>query len=875
MSEPFIREDGLPTIGMALIVKNEAETLPKLLDSVGITEKIPAGGVLHIDGGCVSPDAAVDFVVIADTGSTDDTKDIADARGCKVIDISWTDDFSEARQASYDALPGWIDLSLWADADDLIEGAETFRQLGVMILSNPGVSGTLHRYNYAVDDNGNCICELWRERLVRHNHGEKWMLPIHEVLQVPGALVHVEDGVWHHHQPPDRERDPERNYKILRKSYEASTAKQEDPDLRTIAYLGTEALGLARPEEAVELFKQYLARQDSKAAEERCQVAHKLSMALRMTREGEKDVPAKRIEESMEAGHLAIHERPDWPDGYIDLAELSLRREEPERALWFCEQAMQRETPKTLLIINPLEYRYQPLLMRSVALAKLGRVEEAFDATQAALAITPYRDDLKSQAGMVGQQLKVKQTVELVLNLRETLVRHDENAKAMKLMESVPYFVANDPAVSQARQDQREMTLHAFEPGVYGSYYRENPNESPFEVTGVEIPKAHEAFHRVKFLRDGLDKYCERPSAPEIAATKEKLRILDMSANDGWMLANLAAGGYGVGPLGALNGMDLNRDASERASARLEALKADPDLDTGDLEVVCDDLHNAAEHFEPGSYDCVALFETLEHVPNPAATLDAMIRMVRSPNRDYEGQPGGLCFLSTPCGAYENGNVSQWATVESKGHLRAMVPSEIASLLAERGKITNMETEQRLIVASMEPRPRKGKITFYAGPADCRPEQIIETGLGGSETALCKMAEHFARRGYVTKVFAGEGGGLRQDHLTVEGKHDEGEVLYEPWTAWDPGEECNLFVSLRIPEAFDRTINSQTRMLWLHDADYGDRINETRIERTTHVAVLSEFHREIMIERYPWIEDKVFLTRNGIETSYFKEPIAA
>lgn len=503
MTEPFVREDGLPTIGMALIVKNEAETLPKLLDSVGWTKS--KDGFLPFDDGAIRPDSAVDFVVIADTGSTDATKEIAAKRCCKVIDIPWTDDFSEARQASYDALPDWIDLSLWADADDVIEGAEKLHQLGAMILSNPGVSGTLHRYNYAVDDNGNCICELWRERLVRHNHGEKWMLPIHEVLQVPGALVHVEDGVWHHHQPPDRERDPERNYKILRKSYEASTAKQEDPDLRSIAYLGTEALGLGRPEEAVELFKQYLARQDSKAAEERCQVAHKLSMALRMTREGEKDVPAKRIEESMEAGHLAIHERPDWPDGYIDLAELSLRREEPERALWFCEQAMQRETPKTLLIINPLEYRYQPLLMRSVALAKLGRVEEAFDATQAALAITPYRDDLKSQAGMVGQQLKVKQTVELVLQLRETLLRHDETAKANALMQqAVPYFIWNDPSVAQARLDSREMTLHAFEPEVYSSYYRENPGEASWDLQGIPVEDAHKHFHRLRFLRDGI-----------------------------------------------------------------------------------------------------------------------------------------------------------------------------------------------------------------------------------------------------------------------------------------------------------------------------------------------------------------------------------
>lgn len=454
---------------------------------------------------------------------------------------------------------------------------------------------------------------------------------------------------------------------------------------------------------------------------------------------------------------------------------------------------------------------------------------------------------MQAQANLVGEQLKRKETVEAFLKLREILVRHDENAKAQRLMECAPYFVWTDPGIWQARLDQREMTLHAFEPEVYGSYYRENPNEAPFEHTGIPVEEAHECFHRVQFLRDGLDKQAKalgRPAAD--------LRILDLSMNDGWMLANLAAGGYGS--KGELSGMDLNRDAVVRAEGRLE------DLDAGG-DVICADLHTAADHFPAGGFDAVVCFETLEHVPDPAATLDVMCRMVKS---------GGQIYVSTPQGAYEGGNVPDWARVESKGHLRAMTPSEVSGLLLERGKITDMASEQRLIVASTEPRPRPQKVVFYAGPVDAQPEQIVTKGLGGSETALCKMAEHFSRRGYDVRVFAGPGGGLRHDHVTVDGKHDNGEVLYEPMTAWDPGERCDLFVSVRVPEAFDRTINAERRLLWLHDADYGDRVTEQRIERTTHVAVLSEFHRDLMVERYPFLEEKLLLTRNGIETSLYE-----
>src|SRR5512146_2431741 len=120
---PRLRPDGLPTIGLAMIAKDEAETLPRLLDSLGWTapedgfddEQQPKEAT---GGGRWRPNSAVDFVVICDTGSSDETKDIARERGCRVIDFAWCDDFSAARQASYDALPGWCAWTLWADCDD-------------------------------------------------------------------------------------------------------------------------------------------------------------------------------------------------------------------------------------------------------------------------------------------------------------------------------------------------------------------------------------------------------------------------------------------------------------------------------------------------------------------------------------------------------------------------------------------------------------------------------------------------------------------------------------------------------------------------------------------------------------------------------------
>lgn len=234
-------------------------------------------------------------------------------------------------------------------------------------------------------------------------------------------------------------------------------------------------------------------------------------------------------------------------------------------------------------------------------------------------------------------------------------------------------------------------------------------------------------------------------------------------------------------------------------------------------------------------------------------------------------KPGGRIYLSTPAGAFENGNVPGWAKVESKGHLRAMRPQDLCALLCELGVVEDFEIEQGLMVASLRPEPRKGKVIFYVGAADCLPEQILTEGLGGSETAVAKVAEHFARRGYDVRVYGALGGGLRGDQVSIEGTEPtNGQVLYAPEGDWDPGEECDLFVCSRIPEAFDRTISAPRRALWLHDADYGERLTSERAERATEILVMSEFQRELLVEKYPFIADRVQVTRNGIEAGWYE-----
>jgi glycosyltransferase involved in cell wall biosynthesis len=74
-------------------------------------------------GGCLtSIRDVVDEIVVVDTGSVDDSVEIARRHGARVIHHKWRDDFARARNAGLEAAGGeWI---LYIDADERLSGAD-------------------------------------------------------------------------------------------------------------------------------------------------------------------------------------------------------------------------------------------------------------------------------------------------------------------------------------------------------------------------------------------------------------------------------------------------------------------------------------------------------------------------------------------------------------------------------------------------------------------------------------------------------------------------------------------------------------------------------------------------------------------------------
>lgn len=120
-------------ISICIITKNEEKFLGNCLKAIRDSFQVPAGHtqIPH-------------EIVVADTGSTDKTKEIALQYADKVVDFKWIDDFSAARnycisQASHDYILSidsdeYITQADWDAVDDLLKATPTL--LGTVTMDN-------------------------------------------------------------------------------------------------------------------------------------------------------------------------------------------------------------------------------------------------------------------------------------------------------------------------------------------------------------------------------------------------------------------------------------------------------------------------------------------------------------------------------------------------------------------------------------------------------------------------------------------------------------------------------------------------------------------------------------------------------------------
>lgn len=481
-----------PSVGLALIVRDEAKSLPRLLKSV---------------------EGAFDRVVLLDTGSKDDTITtfVAWAKQQPRTTFSvgryeWRDDFADARTVAdrlllhgttseidpqaAGALQPMVDWTCWADADDELVGAHNLRVLAAN--APPTVVAFVADYHYLTDQHGNVVCQLRRERMVRAGAG-RWVGRVHEAQLFAGDALRIDPATcrWVHHKNLDGPSSSDRNVRIL------EAWNQDEPDdPRIVGYLGTEYAGRGEHDKAVGFFEQYLGLKTG-WDEERCQIHRKLAVC-HLAR-GEPD-------RAMDVALEALKVMPAWPDTYLSLAQATYERGEYAKSVEWAREALRRGMPTdSMLILSPLDYTFQPRMVLAGALGALGHIEEALAVAREALEIVPGHPELLAAANGWQVTLKRESTARTFIGCAQALVAHDEQLKALDLLERcVPYFAYDHPDVVRLRSELRERLHWLADEGAYGEHYESGGSKPEDHIPDDRVGVVCEQLPRARFLAASL-----------------------------------------------------------------------------------------------------------------------------------------------------------------------------------------------------------------------------------------------------------------------------------------------------------------------------------------------------------------------------------
>jgi tetratricopeptide (TPR) repeat protein len=226
-----------PSVSLCLIVRDEEAFLEGCLDAA-------------------SP--WVDEIVVVDTGSTDATVSIAEARGARVGFFNWCADFAAARNASLDLATG--DFVFVLDADERLASGPELRRL--VESEPPGAPPTLYLPLIEnVDAAGRPLGADHMPRLWRRRPALRFTGRVHERVGegVPGLVRRYEDAlrIVHLGYDPEIKRargKSERNRALLQAEL---TSKPGDPAL--LFYLGNEHYAAGEDEAALACFRAVVA----------------------------------------------------------------------------------------------------------------------------------------------------------------------------------------------------------------------------------------------------------------------------------------------------------------------------------------------------------------------------------------------------------------------------------------------------------------------------------------------------------------------------------------------------------------------------------------------------------------------------------------
>jgi glycosyltransferase involved in cell wall biosynthesis len=275
-----------------------------------------------------------DELIIVDTGSTDNTINIAKKLGARVEHFEWIDDFAAARNYAFSFATGdWI---MWVDADDVLLEND-YKRFREIVESQPkDVMGINFPYIYSHESTGTGEIpnfKYHRLRIMRKESNPVWVGRIHEYNKIEGKTINCNEIDFHHYRDEGKgTQNTARNLRILKKVVDNCTSEEKT---RYLFYYGKELIYNNKLDEAIETFKQYIPL--SNWIPEKHRAMYEMAVCYQV--KGDINNAKKYALES-------IHLDEDFVDPYILLGKIAYNNKQWKKVIKWMTAATHCETPQ-------------------------------------------------------------------------------------------------------------------------------------------------------------------------------------------------------------------------------------------------------------------------------------------------------------------------------------------------------------------------------------------------------------------------------------------------------------------------------------------------------------------------------------------------
>lgn len=753
-------------------------------------------------------------------------------------------DFSDARNRVLDMTPDDVQWVMWMDTDDTILGIDELREIAEEC-GKGDVGAVQFPYIYHQDAFGNPLVIHDRERLVRRDLGWRWFRPVHETLNTTThhRIVRLNNLTWVHRHELTESTRASRNLALLQEY-----VKKNPDDVRTLSYLAHAYFSTQKFATAIEWFQRAFDRPTNDL--EKWQSAIFLGRCW---------LAMEEHENAIGWAWQAIDLEPRIADSYLLLGACYTELGEMDKAYEFFRISNDKQQPPSLLFVLPNEYTFNRWVREHHAAAGIGKLEEAIEICRKALKHSPGHEGFIYYLLAYEEAYRSQTSKRALQHLVEHLKVRGDAVAATELLRYIPKNIVDDDDMQELMAETQRCVEHLYNEEAFEMMYGGGADVSKSNIPAEHLLTTYTPVCEPRFQRtwELVQKHKER-----VEANGERLTIVDLGCGDGVFTVWLAMQGCLV------TGIESSPDnvvCAQQLAERMGVGKR--------TRFICSQIERL-EVETVGAHDLAICLEIIEHVANPALVLGTGFDLseniifstphmqVGNENRKMDGIHLAhvrefhfldLLRLAVKCGGrLETLDTTYW--LPEPGQLR------LPGFGTWIGEITKEVKEKPAVV-------------FYTGGSleKWTPDSMDEGGIGGSETAIIQMAKLFSEAGHQTFVYG-----------PVDGVWDG--VVYRNHKRFVPhspamGNPCLLFVSSRVPEVFDRPVNSVLKALWLHDWDYGydtptgrlERFTKERAEQIDIMFVLSDAQKCHFEKTYPFLKGRLTVTANGIDPGRFQQ----